>query len=223
MEIQNCERRRSTECRYPLRPCARKCIVSKPNGAERNSRLNQKATAGSAASSAEREFYLRLKAKLTRAVGASCPPWLCGSTDDIVQAALIRVWEIARKSEGLPQVGSSYLWKVAYSTLVDEIRKCTRRREVDLPEDEGHAALTQPAFFDPESDAKASEIGDALLDCVRRLLKTRRPAVTAYLHGHTVPETARLLGWTVKKTESLLYRGLADLRKCLASKGFNRV
>jgi RNA polymerase sigma-70 factor, ECF subfamily len=43
--------------------------------------------------------------------------------------------------------------------------------------------------------------------------------VTLYLQGHTVPETARILGWDAKRAENLVYRGLADLRQCLMGKG----
>ena len=49
--------------------------------------------------------------------------------------------------------------------------------------------------------------------------KDRRLAVTLYLQGHTVPEAARILGWAAKRTENLVYRGLADLRQCLLGKG----
>jgi RNA polymerase sigma-70 factor (ECF subfamily) len=34
-----------------------------------------------------------------------------------------------------------------------------------------------------------------------------------------VAEAARILDWSPKRTENLVYRGLADLRGCLTSKG----
>jgi RNA polymerase sigma-70 factor (ECF subfamily) len=49
--------------------------------------------------------------------------------------------------------------------------------------------------------------------------RDRRLAVTLYLQGHTVPEAARILDWSGKRTENLVYRGLADLRECLMAKG----
>ena len=49
--------------------------------------------------------------------------------------------------------------------------------------------------------------------------RERRLAVTLHLQGHSVPEAARLLDWAVKRTENLVYRGLADLRECLTAKG----
>jgi RNA polymerase sigma-70 factor (ECF subfamily) len=49
--------------------------------------------------------------------------------------------------------------------------------------------------------------------------RERRLAVILHLQGHSVREAARLLDWAFKRTENLVYRGLADLRACLQSKG----
>ena len=49
--------------------------------------------------------------------------------------------------------------------------------------------------------------------------RDRRLAVTLHLQGHSVPDAARVLDWPVKRTENLVYRGMADLRECLMSKG----
>jgi RNA polymerase sigma-70 factor (ECF subfamily) len=49
--------------------------------------------------------------------------------------------------------------------------------------------------------------------------RERRLAVTLYLQGHTVAEAASILEWPFKRTENLIYRGLADLRACLRCKG----
>jgi RNA polymerase sigma-70 factor, ECF subfamily len=51
------------------------------------------------------------------------------------------------------------------------------------------------------------------------MVAPRRHAVTLNLQGHSVPDIGRLLGWTAKKAENLVYRGMADLRSCLSSKG----
>ena len=53
-----------------------------------------------------------------------------------------------------------------------------------------------------------------------RLSSERLVAVQALLdQGHSVPEIGQLLGWTAKKAENLVYRGMADLRGCLGKKG----
>lgn len=75
------------------------------------------------------------------------------------------------------------------------------------------------AAEEPDRAARANEIRGALRDCLLSMRENRSLAVTLYLQGHTTPETGRLLGWTATKAENLIFRGLADLRRCLAAKG----
>jgi RNA polymerase sigma-70 factor (ECF subfamily) len=44
-------------------------------------------------------------------------------------------------------------------------------------------------------------------------------AVALHLQGHSVPDIGKLMSWAPKKADNLVYRGLADLRECLVSKG----
>jgi RNA polymerase sigma-70 factor (ECF subfamily) len=108
------------------------------------------------------------------------------------------------------------LYKVAYSALVDEIRRVRRRRETGL-EDGTVESVASPE--DPERAAASSEIGHGIQGCLARLKYERRLAVTLYLQGHGVPAASRILEWPAKRTENLVYRGLADLRECLLSRG----
>jgi RNA polymerase sigma-70 factor, ECF subfamily len=119
--------------------------------------------------------------------------------------------------EGNRPFASSYLYKAAYSALVDEIRRVRRRREEAL--DDGEVAAAAVTQQDPERLAASREIGRAIQDCLSRMSRERRLAVTLYLQGHSVPEAARVLDWPAKRTENLVYRGLAELRECLTSKG----
>ena len=50
-------------------------------------------------------------------------------------------------------------------------------------------------------------------------MRPRRLAVTLHLQGHSVPEVGRLMGWSAKKADNLVYRGRADLRECLELRG----
>ena len=119
--------------------------------------------------------------------------------------------------EGNRPFASSYLYKVAHSALVDEIRRVRRRREASLDdEDVAPVAITRQ---DPERIAAAREIGRGIQDCLSQMSRERRLAVTLYLQGHSVPEASRVLDWPAKRTENLVYRGLADLRECLEAKG----
>lgn len=162
-----------------------------------------------------------LRQDLVRAVGRVCPGWLAADRDDLVQAALMRVMRrveaAERDGEGNAPLAASYLHKVAYSVLVDEIRRVRRRRETSL--DDEAAEPPRPQAPNPERVAASAEIGRGIQGCLGDLARDRRLAVTLHLQGHTVVETAKILDWPEKRAENLVYRGLADLRACLASKG----
>ncbi len=162
-----------------------------------------------------------LRADLARAVRQVCPAWLADRSEDLVQVALMRVMEVQRKSEGNVELSSFYLHKVARSALIDEIRRLRRRQEVALDEtmSESHPPAPAP---DPERTAAGRELGRAIQSCLGRLIRPRQAAVTLHLLGHSVPEAAKLLGWSLKKAENLVYRGLADLRGCLELAGVAR-
>jgi len=165
--------------------------------------------------------YTTLRRDVARAVARLCPRWDAARRDDLVQAGVMRVMQLTAKraeaGEGNQSMGSSYLYKVSYSVLVDEIRRQRRRHETDLEED--GVASAAIAREDPERTAASREVGRGIQDCLSRMKRERRLAVTLHLQGHTVPEAARILEWAVKQTENLVYRGLADLRECLMAKG----
>lgn len=161
----------------------------------------------------------RLRAAMERAVRRVCPRWLADRADDLVQIATLRVLEARGSAEGNAGVSAFYLHRVAYTTLVDEIRRRKRRPEAALDEEaEGRPiAATAPG---PDEAYAARQTGEAIRECLGRLVRDRRLALALHLEGHTVPEAAALLDWSVKRTENLVYRGLADLRRCLSEKGF---
>lgn len=165
--------------------------------------------------------YPRLKAELEKAVSRLCPPWLADRRDDLVQAALLRMLEIEQKNsaagEKNRELPASYLWRVATSALIDEIRRHRRRREVEI-DDKVEMTL---AADDPAAARVFSgrEIGRALRDCLQKMVEARRLAVTLHLQGHAVAEASSLLGWDTKKVYNLVHRGLNDLRACLKGKG----
>lgn len=161
----------------------------------------------------------KLRDALTQTVKKVCPGWLSDRVDDLVQTCMIRVMDLQKKSEGNHQPSSSYLWKMAHNAMIDEIRKIRRRQEVTLTDEEGGERVIPTEAADPEKRMESRQIGEGIRDCLIKLNEARRQAVTLYLQGNTVPESATLLGWTAKKTENLVYRGLQDLRKCLAGKG----
>jgi RNA polymerase sigma-70 factor (ECF subfamily) len=168
--------------------------------------------------------WVKLRTALAQAVRRQCPGWLRQHAEDLAQAALVKIMGRVQTGEGERQLSSFYLYRVAHSALVDEIRRRQRRREVPLESAEPGAgapeARIEPrATGDPEQDAALRELGSAVRACLLEMKRERRLAVTLYLQGHSVPEAARVLDWPVKRTENLVYRGLADLRQCLLAKG----
>lgn len=110
----------------------------------------------------------------------------------------------------------AYLDRVAYGCTIDEIR---RRRARTAEVEDPAAERADEKVCDPERRAEADQIGRGIFDCLDTLVPPRRRAVTLHLVGHTAPQIGNLLGWSVKKTESLIYRGLTNLRRCLENKG----
>jgi RNA polymerase sigma-70 factor (ECF subfamily) len=157
-----------------------------------------------------------IRSRLTRAVARLCPSWLANERDDLVQAACMRLMDRLAQREENPFLSSSYIWKVAFSVTVDEIRKVRRRPEVPIADEVVQRA---GGDIDPEQSTRWRETGRSIVGCLGGLSRERRLAVTAYLQGHSIKESARLLGWTAKKYENLMYRGLDDLRRCLSAKG----
>jgi RNA polymerase sigma-70 factor (ECF subfamily) len=159
-----------------------------------------------------------LRRRLVRAVVRVCPSWLAGSAEDIVQAAMVRVTRSSSPGEGDRGHSSLYLEKAAFSATVDEIRRHRRRREIQA-DDETTMSQAPSRAASPEQGSVAREIRAGLRECLEGLVAPRRRAVALYLMGESVPGAAALFGWTPKKTENLVYRGLADLRRCLRQKG----
>lgn len=162
-----------------------------------------------------------LRRQIARAVSRTCPRWLAAESDDLVQNALLRVIEIQRRREGDVEFSSFYLRRAAYSVVVDEIRRRRRRGEVPLSsEAEGEEPGRPSEEPGPEERSGSRELGRAIARCLGRMVRPRRLAVTLHLQGHRIKEVGGLMGWSAKKAENLIYRGLADLRECLESQGF---
>ena len=160
----------------------------------------------------------RILEHLSAAVARICPAWLAGQRQDILHTAWVRVMETQRAAGPVRALNASYLWKAAYSAMVDEIRRrrAVAQRSAVVPDLE---SLEAPLARGPEAQAGSSETGRCINDCLQRLLPARRRAVTLHLIGYTPVEAGELSGWGVKQTRNLIYRGLADLRACLEAKG----
>jgi RNA polymerase sigma-70 factor (ECF subfamily) len=159
-----------------------------------------------------------LRRKLEVAVRRCCPPSLAAQADDLVQTAMLKVTRLLSDGQDTRASSPAYLYRAAHSALVDEIRRQRRRREVPLDDDERACEVPTDG---PATDrlVRSGEIRNAIHECLGSLIEDRRRAVTLSLLGHSVGEVARLLGWPGKRADNMVYRGLADLRRCLRGKG----
>jgi RNA polymerase sigma-70 factor (ECF subfamily) len=145
------------------------------------------------------------------------PHRLNDQLDDLVQTALIKTLDILeRRAEANASPPTSYLMKVAYTVALDEIRRHERRREVPM----GDPSVDPPAAGpDPEQVRASAALGEAIGRCLAGIVTARRRAVALHLLGYSGPEASATLGWAPKRVNNLVYRGLADLRRCLEAKG----
>jgi len=151
------------------------------------------------------------------AVSRSCPPYLASQADDIAQDVLVQLLRKLEKTEGKADFSSIYLLKAAHGVTVDEIRRRCRRRERTGMEDEMlENAATHP---DPEQETLARSLGREIRRCLDTIVPSRRLAVILHLLGCPVPEVSRRLRCSEKSADNRVYRGMKDLRDCLAAKG----
>jgi RNA polymerase sigma-70 factor (ECF subfamily) len=155
---------------------------------------------------AEASDFEGMRPVLVRAVARHCPPALASQAEDLVQTALLRLLEHPPPEGSLPR-GASYLWRVAFSVVIDEIR---RRKRGERYQEEARSRATP--------DTPGPDIGAEIRDCLERLAEPRRVSVTLHLQGFRLSEVATALQWNEKRVENLIYRGLADLRRCLQGK-----
>jgi len=157
-----------------------------------------------------------LRRRLHAEVVRYCPSGLRDRVDDIVQLAWMRLEAAGKKDARNRSPGASLIKRVAFCAAMDENRRLARRREVPIESDLERAATHSS---DPSRAAEGAEVRRALKDCLAGMIENRRLAVILHLQGHSSPSAGRLLGWSTSKTESLVFRGLADLRRCLEGKG----
>ena len=162
--------------------------------------------------------YEAIRSVLVRAVASLCPGWMTDRRDDLVQLAMMKLLRQEEKGELNPAPKASYLWKVAHSVTVDEIRRVKRKRETPLdPAEDGPNDRLEDKRAG--QDQAMWELGTAIRECLGTIESRRRRVVALHLLGHSLPETAEHAAMRYDQVRNLLYRGMKQLRFCLAGKG----
>jgi len=159
----------------------------------------------------------RIRIDVALAIRKVCPRWLRDQADDLTQIATSRVLDRIRATEHLVEFSHGYLYRAVCSALIDEIRKRRRLREVPIDHTNDRAETI--ACDHPESRFRRRELRAAIMRCLPKLMTTRRRAVMLHLQGHSIKESACILECDRRRADNLTYRGLADLRSCLTSRG----
>lgn len=132
--------------------------------------------------------------------------------EEALQESFVRIWENASTFD--PDKGAAMTWMTVVTRRValNELRRRRTGAHVSLDDDD--SGLPEIAADLPEQDP----IGKArLMACLDRLEPERRRFVLlAYLHGYTHEELALRFDRPLGTMKSYLFRGLADLRKCIS-------
>jgi RNA polymerase sigma-70 factor (ECF subfamily) len=131
--------------------------------------------------------------------------------EDALQEGFVRIWEHANTFD--PEKGSALAWMTVITRRVG-LSELRRREHTHASFDDDDADLPELAADLPEHDP----IGAARLrHCLGQLEPDRRRYVLlAYLHGYTHEELARRFDRPLGTMKSFLFRGLAELRKCIS-------
>jgi len=150
-------------------------------------------------------------------VARTRPSWMASWEEDIVQLAMLRLARALARRPEQDDFPSAYLRRVAYTATFDEVRRHGSRSRTAPPDIAELAG--DPMEDDLARKLEAQQTLWVVRTCLAELSPCRREAVGHYLEGLTIAETAERMGWSNKRTENLVYRGLAELREALRSRG----
>jgi RNA polymerase sigma-70 factor, ECF subfamily len=165
--------------------------------------------AGAGDRAAFRELYAAAASRLF----AACLALLRerARAEDALQEGFVRIWEHADTFD--PDKGSALTWMTVITRRV-ALSELRRREHTHASFDDDNADLPELAAELPEHDPIGAS---RLRHCLAQLEPDRRRYILlAYLHGYTHEELARRFDRPLGTMKSFLFRGLADLRKCIS-------
>lgn len=138
--------------------------------------------------------------------------------DDLLQEIHIKIWKSLREDGPDIQYFNAYLKKIVYSVLVDEINRV--EKENGILERGGPCLRPYDGSVGVQPvDANEVLLGNILAASIDDLKESKRRVFKLRLQGFTLNEIARLNQWPYRKTCSLFYRGLKDLKRKLGERG----
>lgn len=150
---------------------------------------------------------------------------MCGDAheaEDIVQEAMLRLWDNAPRLATRHPVGSAaatglrlsgWLKRVATNLAIDRLRQARRLSGEEVPDSEDDAPLADALIEAGERDRSARALIAALPE------RQRAAIVLTYYEELANTEAAEALDMNIKAFESLLFRARAALRKAFEGAG----
>jgi RNA polymerase sigma factor (sigma-70 family) len=138
--------------------------------------------------------------------------------DDLLQEVYIKIWKTIRDNDYEIRYLNAYIHKIVYSVFIDEINRINKEKEAL------HVcgALSRPNNVRNGFAGGDDEIArDALIRSINGLKEARQRVIKLRLQGFTLTEIARLNQWPYRKTCSVFYRGLKELKDRLRAKGIS--
>jgi len=136
--------------------------------------------------------------------------------DDLLQEIHIRIWRSLRDNNHHIQFFNAYLRKIVYSVFINEINRIHKENEILA---RGGACLSPYEGSNGCGDAERVALKNILAASIDDLKESKQRVLKLRLQGFTLNEIARLNHWPYRKTCSIFYRGLKDLKRKLGEKG----
>lgn len=138
--------------------------------------------------------------------------------DDLLQEVYIKIWKTIRDNDYEIQYLNAYIHRIVYSVFIDEINRINKEKEaLNVCGTLSKPSNGRNGFAEGDDEI----VRDALIGSINRLRKTRQRVIKLRLQGFTLIEIARLNQWPYRKTCSVFYRGLKELKDRLREKGIS--
>jgi RNA polymerase sigma factor (sigma-70 family) len=133
--------------------------------------------------------------------------------DEIEQRVAEALWGQLRREQTIEHP-ASYIYRCAVRETIRELGRIRAHEPID-------DAQAGPPAADPEDDARGRQLAAATEAALGELAPERAQAARAHLAGFSVEEIMSTHGWPYQKARNLVARGMADLRRLLAARGFD--
>ena len=136
------------------------------------------------------------------------------TADEILQEVYVKIWQRAGDFDSAKASPITWMATIARNRAIDEIRRSKPHDRTDLADAESVPA----ELIDPMAGRERSEALRALMACLQVLPEERRDILLlAYCNGLSREALSQRFNKPVPTIKTWLFRGLAQLKTCLAT------